>query len=228
MQVKTKNLVVGALVVLLVGMLWYRVVYSPMQSKASKAKTAAHDADTQSTNLRQTLKATGDAGKKTAKSASNESLLAALPADPAQASFFRALDALRTSSGADWQTVSPSVPTPSGTYSSITVAITVSGTEDQIDRYLAGLASMSRVFVVDNLSIGPGGSTAAAGPVATQGPPGVAFVGGLEQAAISGRIFTSSAGAASTTTGATGAAATPTTGAPAPTGAGAPAGTVNG
>ena len=55
MQVKTKNLLVGALVVLLVGALWYKVVYSPMESKASKAKTAAHDADTSAASLRQAL-----------------------------------------------------------------------------------------------------------------------------------------------------------------------------
>ena len=43
MQVKTKIIAVGALLVLLVGVLWYRVVVSPMQSNASKANTAASD-----------------------------------------------------------------------------------------------------------------------------------------------------------------------------------------
>ena len=57
MQVKTKNLVVGAIVVLLVGALWYKVAYSPMQNKASKAKTAAHDADVQAATLRQQIAA---------------------------------------------------------------------------------------------------------------------------------------------------------------------------
>ena len=55
MQVKTKNLLIGAIVVLLVGLLWYKVVYSPMESKASKAKTAAHQADATAASLRQEL-----------------------------------------------------------------------------------------------------------------------------------------------------------------------------
>jgi len=224
-QVKTKNIVVGALVVLLVGMLWYRVVYSPMQSKASKAKTAAHDADTQSAGLRQALKSSSASTKKP-KSTSTESLLAATPADPAEASFLRSLEAIRIDSGAAWQTIAPSTPAPATGGTSITVAITASGTEAQITRYLADLTALKRIFVIDNLSVAPGGSTSPAGSSTPQAHPGAVFLGDVQQVSITGRIFTSTTATSSTATGATGTATTPTTAAPA--GAGAPTGAVSG
>ena len=40
MQVKTKNLMVGGLIVLLTLLLWYKMLYSPTASKVSKAHTA--------------------------------------------------------------------------------------------------------------------------------------------------------------------------------------------
>ncbi len=227
MQVKAKNMAVAGLVVLLVGALWYRVVYSPMTSKASKAKTAAHDADAQSANLRQTLKGASPSTKKT-QTASDKSTLEALPLDPAEASFFRSLDALRLSSGADWQAVTNGVPSLSGDFNTITVSITAQGTEDEVARYMEGLATLPRVFIADSVTLGPGGSTAAAGSAPATVRPGALFAGDLEQVSISGRIF-SSAAAASAATATGGTATTPATGAPAPTtGAAAPTGTVNG
>ena len=215
MQVKTKNLVVGAIVVLLVGVLWYRVVYSPMQSKASKAKTAAHDADAQSATLRKSLEsATTD--KKNQKSASTAAMLAAVPADPAEASFLRSLDEIRVNSGAAWQSVTPGVPTPSigGTF--VTVGITASGTEDEIARYVQGLTTLKRIFIIDNLSVAQGGQ-ASDGSTST-GHAGAVFVGEKQTVTISGRIFSSGTGIDTTSSGASGTSTTPTTGAPAPTG----------
>ncbi len=232
MQVKTKNMIVGALVVLLVSMLWYRVVYSPMESKASKAKTAAHDADTSAANLRQALAGTSSNSKKNkAQDVSTQKMLAGIPLERAQASFLRSLDALRVSSGALWQSVTPSAPTVSGTVTSMTVAITAAGTEDQVARYVAGLSALKRVFVLDNLTITKGGSTSAAGTVTT-GHAGAVFFGDVMQLQISGRIFSQPAAPAAATTGTgspSGSSTTPTTGAPAPTGgAAAPNGNVNG
>jgi Tfp pilus assembly protein PilO len=216
-QVKTKNILVGALVVALVGMLWYRVVYSPMQSKASKAKTAAHDADTQAASLRQQLNASS-ADTKKQKSQSAQSLLAATPADPAEASFLRSLEAIRIDSGAAWSTIAPSIPAPAAVGQSVTVAITAQGTEVQIGRYLADLTALKRIFVIDNVSISPGGSTAPAGSSTTPVHAGAVFVGDQQQVTISGRIFTSASAVSSAATGASGTATTPAVGASAPTG----------
>jgi len=213
-QVKTKNLMVGALVVVLVGALWYRVVYSPMESKASKAKTAEQIADATSAKLRRSLEDFSGA-KKRSNDALTGPMLAAVPVDSAEASFLRTIDALRISSGADWQSITPAAPVVSGTVSTITVGIAVQGTEDQLMRYLAGLADSKRLFVVDNVTVTQGG-TPGAGSSA-----GNVFSGGKLQMQISGRIF-SQPGAVVAPIGATGAATgatTPVTGAPAPAGA---------
>jgi Tfp pilus assembly protein PilO len=217
-QVKTKNLAVGALVVLLLGMLWYRAVYSPMESKASKAKAAALAADTSSANLRQALNGSSSTKKNNDQAVSSQAMLEAVPIQTAEASFLRSIDAIRVSSGANWQTITPGTPTPAGSLVTISVAITAQGTEDEIARYVAGLSTMKRVFIVDNLTI-QSGTNAATGSGPVRGHAGAVFLGDSEQLQISGRIFAS----------ATASATTPATGAPAPTGgAGAPTGSVNG
>jgi len=220
-QVKTKNLIVGVLAVLFVGMVWFRVVYSPMEDKASKARASAHEADVTSQNLKQAINGTSPAGKNTKKDIAPEVMLAAVPADNAEASFLRAVDGIRVSSGAQWQSITPSIPTPAGSVTSINVAITLEGTEDQVARYVAGLAGLKRLFVLDNLAITPSGSSAAAGSAAPQGHPGSVFVGDTMSAQIAGRIFSQPAAAIATGTTGTGTAGSsprPASGAPAPTG----------
>lgn len=220
MQVKTKNIAVAALVVLLVGMLWYRVVYSPMTSKASKAKTAAHDADAQAANLRQALNG-ANPGAKHKQTASDKTTLAALPKDPAEAAFFRSLEDLHVSSGATWEVVTNGLPSSSGDFNTVTVSLTAQGTQDQVAAFMNGLSAMPRLFLVDNVTLGPTGTTAA-GTAAPTVHPGALFPGDLEQLSISGRIFSSSDVAAGTATAASGGSTTPAVGAAAPTG------TVNG
>jgi Tfp pilus assembly protein PilO len=225
-QVKMKNMAVAGLVVLLVGMLWYRVVYSPMTSKASKAKTAAHDADAQSANLRQALKGASPSATKK-QTASDKSTLAALPKDPSEAAFFRSLDALHVSSGASWNAVTNGVPGPSGDFNTIIVSITAAGTQSQIAAFMDGLSAMPRLFLVDNVTLGPA-DAAAPGSAAPVVHPGALFAGDKEQLSISGRIFSSSGIATGAVTASSGGSTTPAAGATAPTGAGAPTGTVNG
>jgi Tfp pilus assembly protein PilO len=222
-QVKAKNAMLSALVVLLVGALWYRVVYSPMESKASKAKTAAHEADDNAANLRQRIDTLNEAKKKAKQHEVAKSVMvAAIPADAAQASFLRAIDALRISSGADWQAITPVAPVSTGTITTINVSISVQGTEEQLMRYQSGLYDLKRIFVLDNLSLTQNGSAAAPGS-APQAAPGASFVGDQMQMQISGRIFSqpataSSATGGSGTSGTGGGATTPATGAPAPAG----------
>ena len=215
MQVKTKSLVIGAVIVALVGLMWYRVVYSPMESKASKAKTAAHDADATAANLQRSLN-TAAAAKKSGKDVSAGEMLTAVPIDAAEASFLRSVDALRVSSGADWQSITPTVPASSGSIATINIAINVQGTEVQLTRYLSGLSDLKRLFVLDNVSIS--GSSAGSGSSASaptpNAPSGGTFVADKLQMAVSGRIFAQPV-AVPSAPGATG-TTTPAVGAPAP------------
>jgi Tfp pilus assembly protein PilO len=220
---------VAGLVVLLVGMLWYRVVYSSMESKASKAKTAAHDADAQAKSLRAQLDGTtGNKAKTTDPDAAV--MHEAIPDDAAEATFLRSMNTLLASSGVTWQSVSPAVPTVSGNLSTIGVSVTVQGTQDQVKTFLTGLGELKRLFVADNVSIAPGGSTAGAGAPPDQGQPGKAFLGDTVTASISGRIFSQTSAVAppagSTATGSTGTATTPAS-SPASGGATSPPGVSN-
>lgn len=224
MQVKAKNAMLSAVVVLLVGALWYKVVYSSMESKASKAKTAAHNADETAANLQARINAINTAKKKDkAHAVSKSALLTAVPADAAEASFLRAIDALRISSGADWQSISPGAPVLSGALTTINVAVTVQGTESQLMSYENGLYDLKRIFVLDGLSISANGSAVAPG-VVNRGSAGSVFSGDRLQMQLTGRIFSQAAAVGSATAGATGTtgAATgvksPAVGAPAPAG----------
>jgi len=215
-QVKTKNLMVGAIVVLLVGALWYRVVYSPIESKASKAKTAAHNADLSAATLRQQISAATKRAK--AQSVATEVLLAAVPIDAAEASFLRSIDALRVSSGADWQSITPAPPTVTGALATITVGISVQGSEDQLARYVSGLSDLKRLFVLDTLAINGSSASGTTGP-APRAARGAVFNSGKLTMQITGRIFTQPGvvpPAAGTTTTHTAGAAAPTGGATTP------------
>ncbi len=200
MQVKTKTLIVGVLAVLMVGLLWYRVVYSPIKSKTSKANAAAKTAQNEADNLQKAIDDLRSANKKdAAKEVDAAKLLQAVPADAAEAAFLRSLDTLRVTAGADWQSVTPGTPTAAGAVTSINVAITVQGNEDQLARYLSGLYGMRRIFIPDNVTLAQGGSTAPAGGVSA--PAGALFLGGPMQLQVSGRIFAGAAATVSPTTG---------------------------
>ena len=212
MQVmKMKSMIVGAVVVVLMGALWYRVLYSPMESKASKAKSAAHVADTTATGLRREL-AGLELAKKKHKDVTAAAMLGAIPTGGAEASFLRSVDALRVQTGADWQTITPSVPILSGSLTTVTVGITVQGTEPQLTRYLSGLSGLKRLFVVDTVNITGAGDSATSG-VASGGT----FQAGTLQMQVSGRIFSQpTAAPAPTGSGAATGTATPAASAPAP------------
>jgi Tfp pilus assembly protein PilO len=218
-QVKTKNIVVSVLVVLFVGLAWYQFVYSPMASSASKSRAAAKDANTNADNLRKAISGTNSAKKKTKNNDPSTDLMqAALPVDAAESSFLRSVDALRVSSGADWQSITPTAPVISGTVSTISVGITVQGTEDELAQYASGLGDLQRLFVMDNLAISAAsGSSGVPGGTSGRVLNGHFNGGATLQMQISGRIFSQPGAIASATTGAAG-STTPAAGAAAPTG----------
>jgi Tfp pilus assembly protein PilO len=210
-QVKTKTLIVGGLAVLMVGLLWWRVVYSPITSKTSKANAAAHNAQIDIDNLQKSIDDLQAAAKKSAaKDVGTAKMLVAVPAAAAEASFLRSLDTLRISTGAGWQSVTPGTPTVAGPVTSITVNIIVGGTEDQLARYLSELYSMRRIFIPDNVTLSSNGNA-----LIQTGSPGAAqgalFKGGPIAMTVSGRIF---AGPAAVPGSTTSAGTTPATVAP--------------
>jgi hypothetical protein len=202
-QVKTKNLLMSALIVLFVGLAWYQFVYSPMESKASKARTAAHDADDSAAQLRRQL-AGGTVKTPKNDDATSLAMLEAVPVDSAEATFLRGLDAVRVVSGAAWQSVTPTVgasgPVGNANLTTINVGVTVQGTNAQLLQYVNGLSLLKRLFVVDNITLTANGS---GGAPAAPGSPGASAASDQKQLQVTGRIF-SQAGAAAAAAGATG------------------------
>jgi Tfp pilus assembly protein PilO len=178
--VKTKNLLVAALAVLLVGMLWYRVVYSSMGSQAAKANQAADEAETRAKTLDAQLRAlTGDAGKRAPNRASLDELKAAVPDSPALAQFLRQTDAIRAASGVTFQSITPTAPAAAGGLATINVNISVQGTYAQVRDYVSRMLSLPRLVVVDNLSYTAAAATSSSGAAGapTGGPAGDVFAG---------------------------------------------------
>ena len=214
MQVKSKNLIIAVVAVLVIGAVWYSFVYSPMKSKTSKANTAAHNAQLDADNTKKAIDDFQALTKKAAKDVGTQQMLAAVPTGAAESQLLRSLDALLATSGAGWQSTTPGPPTAAGPVASYNVTINVVGTEGQLARYLAGLYKMKRVFIPDNVTITSNecddGFDSAGHPCVA----GALFKGGEMSMTISGRAFAGPAAAPNATpTGSSGSTGASTSGA---------------
>jgi Tfp pilus assembly protein PilO len=215
-QVKTKNVAVIALGVVLVLLLWYRMVYSSMSSQATKAKQSTHDAQLRVDALqRQLRQSTGDAAGQ-AKKASADELQHAIPVTPGLSNFLRTTDKIRAASGVGFQSITPSAPTLVGSVQTINLGIVVQGEYRQVLTYLDALMKTRRLVIVDNVNVtggGASGASAAPGGSIAGGPTGEVFAGvgaaPTLQVQLTARLFTqaptglaigSSPGAAGSTT----------------------------
>jgi Tfp pilus assembly protein PilO len=210
-QVKTKNLAVIALAAVLVLVLWYRMMYSPLQSQASKANQAAEDASSRVDTLdRQLRQQKGDAEDQKKKDAALEELNNAVPVTPQLSKFLRATDSIRASSGVGFQSITPTEPTLVNGVATINVGIVVEGAEAQVIDYINKLNAIDRLVVIDSIGFSTSGS-ATASETAGSGPVGDVFAGvGAApnlQAQLTARLFSqATAVAAPATTGSSGSA----------------------
>lgn len=212
---KTKNLMVGALLALLVLVLFYRVVYSSMTSQASKAKTNQQNYESQAQQLeRQLQQLTGGGTGGAPKAVSKDELAAAVPPAANETEFIRLLDQIRDESGVAVQQISPAQPTSatagaaaSGATSStpagitaINVGITVQGSYAQVQDYVNRLVHAPRLLVIDSENVTPGGSSS--GTSSSGGPVGPVFAGQGSAPTLSAqltvRLFTMASGSTAT------------------------------
>jgi Tfp pilus assembly protein PilO len=163
-QVKTKNVAVIALCVVLVLLLWYRMVYSSMSNQATKSKQAAQDAQVRVDTLqRQLRQETGDGANGQAKKVSADELQHAIPVTPGLSNFLRTTDNIRAASGVGFQSITPSPPTLAvGGVQTISLGIVVQGEYRQVLAYLDALMKTPRLVIVDNVNVTGGGASAAA------------------------------------------------------------------
>jgi Tfp pilus assembly protein PilO len=210
--VKTKNLIVIALASFFALYLWYAFIYSGMQSQASKANTAAKEAQARVATLQHQLDGSGTAtNKKKPGQPDAADLNNAIPADPAESQLLRDINGVVSSSGVAWQTVQPGAPTASGQLQSMTVGITAGGTYSQLSQTVKNLLAMKRLLIVDSVAFTQSGGSGS-------GASGSSASGGL-QLAVTARVFAqASLGTAAGAGTATTPGATPS--APAATGTG--------
>jgi len=178
-QVKTKNVAVIALGVLLVLVLWNRVVYSPMSNQATKAKQATQDAQLRVDTLQRQLRQETGGGNGQAKKASAGELQHAIPVTPELSNFLRTTDKIRAQTGVGFQSITPSVPTVVGGVQTINLGIVVQGEYRQVLAYLDALMKTPRLVIVDNVGVTGGGASGSPSvPGSTGGgPTGEVFAG---------------------------------------------------
>src|SRR5262249_42662818 len=158
-------------------------------SKTSKANASAHNAQLDADNTQKAIDDFQALTKKAAKDVGTKQMLAAVPATAAESSLLRSLDALLATSGAGWQSTTPSPPTAAGSVASFTVTINVVGTEGQLARYLAGLYRMHRIFIPDNVTISSNECDTGLDSEGHACVAGALFKGGDMTMTISGRAF---------------------------------------
>ena len=199
MQVKTKNLAVAALIVVLVLLGWYRLAYSSMASQVSKANDATQEANTRAKTLETSVRAlTPTPKEKAAQQASQRALGAAIPPSPALSTFLRQTDAIQAASGVTFQSITPSPPTMSDGASTISVSINIQGSYSQVTDYLDRLMKLPRLVQVDNVSYTAAAAASATnGQATTGGPTGEVFAGQGSapslQLTLSAKVFTTQA-----------------------------------
>jgi Tfp pilus assembly protein PilO len=200
-QVKTKNIAVAAIVTALVLVLWYRVGYSSMASQASKANQAAQDAEAKVKTMDASVHALTPTKKEAAaQKASAEALAAAITKTPALASFLRQTDAIRSASGVQFQSITPSPPAAADGVTTINVSISLQGTYRALHEYVDRLMALPRLVQIDNVGYAPGSSTSSSGQSSSGssgpsgGPTGEIFAGQGSaptlQLTLTGRVFT--------------------------------------
>jgi Tfp pilus assembly protein PilO len=218
---KTKNIAVIGLAVLLMLVLYNRVVYSSMGSQAAKANQAAEDAESRVKTLQSQVRlATGGESGGKSKGATLEELQNAIPASPALSTFLRSADNIRIASGVTFQSIVPTQPNALGGVSSINLGITVQGGYREVTDYVNRLNKLTRLVLVDNVSVTAGAAATGAAPAAG-GPAGPVFAGqGAApslQLQLSARLFTLPPGGTvlgASPVGAPGTATRPATGSP--------------
>jgi Tfp pilus assembly protein PilO len=161
--VKTKNLAVGGLVGFLMLALWYNFLLKPTNAKVSKVKA---DTETERAKLQplqaQVAQANIDASHADTFKARLAVLKHAVPDSPELANFIRDANDIAQASGITWQSVTHGPPTAGvGGPSTITLGIQVQGTYDQVLDYLARMAELKRLVVIDSVQFSPAGTTGA-------------------------------------------------------------------
>jgi type IV pilus assembly protein PilO len=149
--------VVGAVLVVA---LWWMFVFSGIRSEASDVDKEIDTAKAETTSLEAQLAQLEDLEANGAETQARlEQLRKAVPEQADLAAFIDEVNALGAASGVEWVSVAPSTPTLASGVNSIMFSMTVDGGYFQVLDFLNRVENMSRLVVVDGITLDQGEST---------------------------------------------------------------------
>lgn len=146
----------GAAGVLLV--LWFLLLWGPQGGRLDDAKARRAAAENQNGTLEVRLARLQEAQERAPQLLADlERLRAAVPDDPALAQFILDANTIAEDAGVEFLSIAPGVPSPSltGGPPVVNLQIAVNGGYFQVLDYLDRLDALSRVVVVDSLTLTP-------------------------------------------------------------------------
>jgi Tfp pilus assembly protein PilO len=191
MNNRSRNIKLLAVTGLLVVALAYIMVWRPKASDLADAKQTNGELTDQLAGLRAAAAAPAVS---TTVDPTAKALRLAVPETADLANLLRQFSTVAERTGVNQKLVSPSPATAiAGTSgSSVTVTISATGTKAALYAYVHQLSGLSRLFVVDKISLQAAGAAAASadsgGPTQTAAPSAGT---GLEQLDLTGRVFVS-------------------------------------
>jgi Tfp pilus assembly protein PilO len=167
--VKRNQLLIGAAAVLAIVLVWYFLLYSPLNDDLSSAQAQRSSEEKRSDALEADLaRLQSQAKNATQQQALLRRLDAAVPAQPDLAEFIVQANDIADQSGISFLSIAPSPPSAgSGGASEIKLTMSISGSFFQLQDYLRQLEQLERLVIVDGITIssstatseGTGGTT---------------------------------------------------------------------
>lgn len=144
-----------ALLGVLVVVALYVLVWRPQASQLGEAKDRRAAVESALSDARAELSAASVEVAGLAEDASADAALRAVPPSPELAALLRSLDALAVGAGFRLDTIAPGAPDldPITGATSVQVTVTGQGSRDAVYGYLAGLRSMERLVVVEQVDL---------------------------------------------------------------------------
>lgn len=218
-----RTLLIGVGAALAVLIIWYLLLWSPRSKAIDSAKERRAAADQQAQELRAELAQLQQAkANEAATRARIEELRQAIPEEPNLAQFILDTNDAATRSGIEFLSIAPTppaaptpaaggAPAPPNAPSQITLSISITGGYFQVLDFVNRLNDLTRIVVIDGISVSPSGGTSdlavqLTGKMFTTQPPPVPA--GTLGAPTPGATTTTTVAGGSTTTTAPGAATT--------------------
>jgi type IV pilus assembly protein PilO len=160
---KNRTIMASVLVAVAILAIWWLFLFSPARGDASKVDKDIDAAKTESRTLQTQVKQLEDLERHAPEIKSNlDRLHKAVPQTPDLASFIEEANKVATDAGVKWASVTPSQPTDALSAGTTQLAISVTGGYYQVLDYLNRMDNLSRLVVVDQVSLS--GSTSADAP----------------------------------------------------------------